>query len=105
MNRAVKYLILAVAFTFVASGVVVAAFVESYEQCGYRICWLLVPMASLFMLAAVVNNVYAVPRILMRQRYVAYGLYVIALSFVVSLIGLGLEYATHILLSVAMDIG
>lgn len=100
MNRAVKYLILAVAFTFVASGVVVAAFVESYEQCGYRICWLLVPMASLFMLAAVVNNVYAVPRILMRQRYVAYGLYVIALSFVVSLIGLGLEYATRVWLDI-----
>ncbi len=92
MKTALKYLLLALFFTFIASGAVVAAFADSYDSCGDRIYWLLVPVTALFMVSAVVDIRYAVPRLLMRQRYVAYCFYILGLAYAVSLVGLVLEY-------------
>lgn len=104
MKTAVRYLVLVIVFAFVASGVVVAAFTDSYESHGYSIFWLLVPLTAMFMAAAVINIRCAVPNMLMRQKYTAYSLYVMTLAFVVSLLALGVEYAMRIWLGLPMRI-
>lgn len=92
MKTTLKYLLLVVTFAFVSSGAVVAAFMDSYEQVGYAICWLMVPLTALFMVAAMVDIRVAVPRLLLHQRYVAYCLWIVLLAFVASTLGLAMEY-------------
>lgn len=104
MRTIVKYLLLSVAFAFIASGSVEAAFADSYDKCGAGIYWLLVPMVAMFMLAAVVDIRFAVPRYLLRQRYSTYGVFILMLSYVGCLFLLIMEYLMRLWLDVPMRI-
>lgn len=96
MSKALKYLCLLVAFAFIASGVVVAAFMDSYDSCGNKIYLLLIPVTAMFMLAAEIDIRFAVPRLLMRQHFVSYCLCIVGLAYCVSLAGLLLEYLMRV---------
>lgn len=88
MGVFLRYVLLALAFTLLSSGAVIAAFLDVCDSVGYRIMWLILPMDLLFMTAVVINDRVAVPRLLLRGRYGAYCGVSAAMSYGLSVISL-----------------
>lgn len=95
MKNWLLYVLLTLAFAFIASGVVVSAFIDTYQHLGLQILWLLLPVTLLFMVGVLIDVRYAIPRLLMRQRYYAYFLMISGMSYVASLMSIVMEYAVR----------
>ena len=104
MTRLLKYLLLTITFAFLSSGVLVAGFLDVYDEVGYRIFWLLLPMTLLFISAVAVNDKYLIPRLLLRGRYRYYCIGVLGVVYLLSLVALCLEYGTRFWLDMPMRI-
>lgn len=104
MKVALKYILLTLAFAFLASGVVVAAFMDAYSTAGYTILWLLLPVTLLFMAGVFLNDSVLIPRLLLKNRFGAYCVAIFGCSYSVSILALGLEYGARRLLGLPMRI-
>lgn len=104
MKAALKYILLTVAFAFLASGVVVAALMDAYNTAGYTILWLLLPATLLFMAGVFLNDSVLIPRLLLKNRFGAYAIAIFGCSYLVSLLALVLEYGARRLLGLPMRI-
>lgn len=104
MKTPIRYLLLTLAFLFLASGVVVAAFLDTCNSLGYGILWLLVPMTALFMLGVVVNDCIYIPRLLITGRYGCYCVTVCGTCYLLSLMALLLEYCVRSGIGLSMRI-
>lgn len=95
MRTVFKYLLLIIVFMFLSSGVLVAGFLDVYDSVGYSVFWLLLPMTLIFIAAVVVNDRILVPKLLLRNRYGSHCAGVFGVVYLLSLVTLGLEYATR----------
>lgn len=95
MKTALSYVALTIAFAFLASGVVMSAFIDVYALVGLRILWLLVPVTLLFMTAVLIDVRYAIPRLLLRQRYLLYCLLIAGISYAASIGAIFMECAVR----------
>lgn len=92
MKAVFKYLSLSLAFAFLASGVVVAAFLDSFGKVDYDILLMVIPVTILFISVVLVNDKLLVPGLLLNGRYGWYALSVFAISYLISLSAILLEY-------------
>ncbi|MDO4320651.1 MAG: histidine kinase [Bacteroidales bacterium] len=95
MRTAIQYLLLTVCLALLSSGVVVSAFMDASDRLGYDILWLDLPMTLLFIAAVVIDTRYAVPRFLLRRRYIPYCGFLSVISYAASICALGIEYLTR----------
>lgn len=92
MRTILSYLALTIAFAFLASGVVVSAFMDIYPEVELNILWLLLPVTLLFMAAVLIDVKFAVPRLLLTQKYFSYCLVIIGTSYGASIFAIFTEY-------------
>lgn len=85
MKKLLSYIVLTIAFAFLASGVVMSAFLDIYSLIGLNILWLLLPVTLLFMTAVFIDVRYAIPGLLLRQNYFSYCVVVVGISYTASL--------------------
>lgn len=91
MKLFVKYLLLTVGLVLMSSGAVIAATMEIYDSIGYRVLWFLVPSTMLFLTAVLVNNLIAIPRLLLKRKYEAYFIFTFCFSYILIAILFGVE--------------
>lgn len=87
MKRIAAFILLTLVFALLASGVVIAAYLDT-PGAGARVMWLVLPVTLLFMAAVTVDVVYAIPRLLLRRRYLIYCLLIVAVAYSASTIAL-----------------
>lgn len=91
MKKLLSYIALTMAFAFLASGAVISAFLDIYNPVGLNILWLLLPVTLLFMTAVFIDVRYAIPGLLLRQRYFAYCIVIVGISYTLSVGAIFLE--------------
>lgn len=67
MKRIAAYALLTAVFAFLASGAVIAAYLDN-PGAGAKTMWLIVPVTLFFMVAVAIDMFYAIPRLLLRRR-------------------------------------
>lgn len=87
MKRIAAYALLTAVFAFVASGAVIAAYLDN-PGAGAKTMWLIVPVTLLFMVAVAIDMIYAIPRLLLRRRYFLYCLLIIGVAYAASTVAL-----------------
>ena len=91
---AVKYLLFFLVALPMSSGAVVAATLDCYDA-GHAIEWLIFPLALMMLGAAILNDRVLIPKFLLRRRYLIYALLLLAVSFVVPLLAIPMEYGAR----------
>ena len=91
---AIKYLLFFLVALPMSSGAVVAATLDCYDA-GHAIGWLIFPLALMMLGAAVLNDRVLIPKFLLRRRYLIYALLLLAVSFVVPLLAIPMEYGAR----------
>ena len=92
MNGVLKYLAIALSFVIISSGMLIATCMDMYESDSVMFFCALLPMALLFMGGVIINERVAVPRLLLRNRYLAYCGTMFVTSYVIISLALGYEY-------------
>lgn len=92
MNKAAKYLAIALSFVIISSGMLIAACMDMYESDSALFFFALIPLVILFMGGVVVNERLAVPRLLLKNRFPAYCATMFATAYVIIILALGYEY-------------
>lgn len=87
MKRIAAYALLTSVFAFLASGAVIAAYLDN-PGAGAKTMWLIVPVTLLFMVAVAIDVVYAIPCLLLRQRYFLYCLLIVGVAYAASTVAL-----------------
>lgn len=87
MKHIAAYALLTAVFAFLASGAVIAAYLDN-PGAGAKTMWLIVPVTLLFMVAVAIDMFYAIPRLLLRQRYFLYCLLIIGVAYADSTVAL-----------------
>lgn len=87
MKRIAAYALLTSVFAFLASGAVIAAYLDN-PGAGAKTMWLIVPVTLLFMVAVAIDVVYAIPRLLLRRRYFLYCLLSVGVAYAASTVAL-----------------
>lgn len=87
MKRIAAFALLTAVFAFLASGAVIAAYLDN-PGAGAGTMWLIVPVTLLFMVAVAIDVVYAIPRLLLRRRYFLYCLLIIGVAYAASTVAL-----------------
>lgn len=105
MRPLLKYLLPVALYAIILCGSVVAACIDSFDTIGYRIFWMLLPLMTLFLLMMAVNLRFAVPRLLLRNRLALYCISMLALSLLLPLAGLGMEYLMRLWMHLPQRIG
>lgn len=95
VNTATKYALLTIAFLFLSSGTLVAGLLDVYHIVNYNVFWLLLPMTGLFISTVIVNDRLLISRLLMQGKLGRYCAAVFGLVYTLTLLALGLEYATR----------
>lgn len=95
MNKWITWLLLTVAFAFSATGVVASAFFDEGPYLDLRVMWLVVPVTALFMGTVLADIKYAVPRLLLRRKYILFCAFAVFVSYSATLCALLLEYAAR----------
>ena len=95
MNSVLKYLLLTIVTCGLATGSLVATATDLYPRLGYGFLWAAVPLTALFMIAVVVNRRFAVPRLLLRDRYAGYALFTMLSSYTVICLALLFEHVAR----------
>lgn len=98
-----KYLLLTIAFMFLSSGVLVAAFLDAYGSLSYGIFWLLLPLTLIFISAVIVNDLL-ISSLLLRSQLGRYCISVFGIVYLLTILSLVIEYATRRLLDLPMRI-
>ena len=100
MKRFIKYLVLTVGLVLMSSGAVIAATMEIYPAVGNRVLWFLVPSTALFLIAVLVNNLVAVPRLLLQRKYGTYFIFTFCFSYLL----MAIMFLLESLMRQAMDL-
>lgn len=87
MKRIAAYVLLTSVFAFLASGAVIAAYLDN-PGAGAKTMWLIVPVTLLFMVAVAIDMFYAIPCLLLRRRYFLYCLLIIGVAYAASTVAL-----------------
>ena len=95
MRTILSYIALTTAFAILASAVVVPAFMDIYPKVELDILWLLLPVTLLFMTAVLIDVKFAIPRLLLTQKYFSYCLVIIGTSYGASIIAIFTEYTVR----------
>ena len=105
MSKIPTYLLLGVMCMLLSCGNLVSIFTDCFDMVGYGTLFLLLAIETLFILGLIyVNLEFAVPRLLFNNRFAAYCEYVLVLSFILPVAGLGLEYAVRSHLGIPLRI-
>lgn len=87
MKRIAAYVLLTAVFACLASGAVIAAYLDN-PGIGAKTMWLIVPVTLLFMVAVAIDVVYAIPRLLLQRRYFGYCALIVAVAYMESTVAL-----------------
>lgn len=87
MKRIAAYALLTAVFAFLASGAVIAAYLDN-PGAGAKTMWLIVPVTLFFMVAVAIDMFYAIPRLLLRRRYFLYCLLIVGVAYAASTVAL-----------------
>jgi len=98
MKKITANLLLTFAFAFLSSGVILSSFMDIYSTGDLRATWLIIPMTLFFMVTVLINEIYAIPKLLLRQKYLAYCVFIAFISWTASTSGLLLEWYVRNLL-------
>lgn len=98
MKTFLSYVGLTIAFAILATGVVVSAFMDLYAKAGLNILWLVLPVTLLFMTAVFIDVKFAIPRLLLQQKYFSYCLVIIGASYTSSIVAIIMEYVIRLVL-------
>lgn len=96
LKIAVKYILIVIIAAFVSSGAVIAVFLHTGDTIGHKILFTLLPRAGLFCIVSIINICYAIPRLILHNRFAAYSVLMFLLSSLPVAVSVIIEHALKI---------